>query len=118
MAEITLGGTPVHTIGELPAIGAAAPAFTLTDPDLGSLATAFVLCANDPVGVAGGVELLQRDYDVHVDVIAGPATDNRVGTRFIEAAVGVPALNARTAPERLAGHVIALLESARPESSP
>ncbi len=37
MAEITLGGTPVHTIGELPAIGAAAPAFTLTDPDLGTL---------------------------------------------------------------------------------
>ncbi len=37
MAEITLGGKPVHTIGELPVVGAAAPAFTLADPDLGAV---------------------------------------------------------------------------------
>ena len=37
MAEITLGGKPVHTVGDLPAVGAAAPAFSLTDPDLGDV---------------------------------------------------------------------------------
>lgn len=34
MAEITLSGNPVHTVGELPAIGSPAPAFTLTGTDL------------------------------------------------------------------------------------
>jgi thioredoxin-dependent peroxiredoxin len=34
MAEITLGGNPVHTSGELPEVGSAAPEFTLTGNDL------------------------------------------------------------------------------------
>jgi thiol peroxidase len=34
MAEITLGGNPVHTGGSLPAAGAPAPDFTLTGGDL------------------------------------------------------------------------------------
>jgi thiol peroxidase len=34
MAEITLGGNPVHTIGELPAAGTPAPAFALTGINL------------------------------------------------------------------------------------
>ncbi|AUC76169.1 thiol peroxidase [Olleya sp. Bg11-27] len=34
MAKITLGGTPVETIGNLPEIGAQAPDFTLTASDL------------------------------------------------------------------------------------
>ncbi|MGE5210827.1 MAG: thiol peroxidase [Acidobacteriota bacterium] len=34
MAEVTLGGNPVHTSGELPAVGAAAPAFSLVGADL------------------------------------------------------------------------------------
>ena len=33
MASTALGGNPVHTIGELPAVGATAPAFTLTASD-------------------------------------------------------------------------------------
>lgn len=82
----------------------------LADPDLGHLGSAFVLCANDPVGVTGGVELLARDYGVRPDVIAGPATDNRVGTRFVENAVGIPAFNARTSGDALADHVVALVQ--------
>lgn len=35
MAQITLRGTPVNTVGELPAVGAPAPGFTLTGADLG-----------------------------------------------------------------------------------
>jgi thiol peroxidase len=37
MAEITLRGNPIHTIGELPAVGAPAPAFTLTAGDLSDI---------------------------------------------------------------------------------
>lgn len=36
MADITLGGNPCRTCGELPAVGAAAPEFELTTTDLGS----------------------------------------------------------------------------------
>lgn len=39
MAQITMGGNPVTTVGDLPAAGAAAPAFTLTTHDLGTLAS-------------------------------------------------------------------------------
>lgn len=34
MATITLGGEEIHTVGELPAVGEAAPAFELTNTDL------------------------------------------------------------------------------------
>jgi thioredoxin-dependent peroxiredoxin len=34
MAQITLKGNPIHTSGELPKVGAAAPAFTLVKTDL------------------------------------------------------------------------------------
>jgi thiol peroxidase len=34
MAEVTLGGNPVHTSGDLPAVGAAAPGYSLVGADL------------------------------------------------------------------------------------
>lgn len=37
MAEITLGGTPVSTVGTLPPVGSAAPDFTLVGADLGEI---------------------------------------------------------------------------------
>jgi thiol peroxidase len=37
MAEVTLRGTPIHTNGELPAVGSPAPAFTLVGGDLGEV---------------------------------------------------------------------------------
>ena len=40
MAQITLRGNPIHTIGELPAVGAPAPGFTLTGADLGEVGSA------------------------------------------------------------------------------
>ncbi|TXI36567.1 MAG: thiol peroxidase [Mycobacterium sp.] len=40
MAEITLGGNTVHTVGELPAVGTRAPEFTLTGTDLGTVFSA------------------------------------------------------------------------------
>ncbi len=72
----------------------------LEDPELGKLPAAFVLCANDPVGCYGGVELLRNRFGIEVDVVAGPATDNNVGTRFVKTQLGLPAWNAQThAPE-------------------
>ncbi|VEG55140.1 peroxiredoxin [Mycolicibacterium aurum] len=35
MAQITLRGNPINTVGELPAVGSAAPGFTLVGTDLG-----------------------------------------------------------------------------------
>jgi thiol peroxidase len=37
MAQVTLGGNPVNTSGELPSVGSAAPSFTLTGGDLGDV---------------------------------------------------------------------------------
>lgn len=39
MAQITLRGNPVNTIGDLPAVGSAAPAFALTGTDLGTVSS-------------------------------------------------------------------------------
>jgi thiol peroxidase len=40
MAEITLRGNPIHTSGELPAVGSPAPAFTLTGGNLADVTAA------------------------------------------------------------------------------
>ena len=40
MAEVTLGGTPVHTSGDLPEVGGPAPSFSLVGTDLGEVTTA------------------------------------------------------------------------------
>jgi thioredoxin-dependent peroxiredoxin len=37
MAQITLRGNPINTVGELPAVGSPAPSFTLTGTDLGEV---------------------------------------------------------------------------------
>lgn len=80
------------------------------NPALRSLGTAFLLCANDPVGVVGGVQNLASEYGIPVDVVLGPATDNAVGVRFVATATGLPGINARNDPGVLAAHVLSLLE--------
>jgi thiol peroxidase len=40
MAQVTLKGNPIHTSGELPAVGAPAPAFKLTTAELGDVTLA------------------------------------------------------------------------------
>ncbi|WP_040493524.1 thiol peroxidase [Ilumatobacter nonamiensis] len=39
MAEVTLGGNPVNTSGDLPEVGGSAPSFTLVGNDLGEVAS-------------------------------------------------------------------------------
>ena len=82
----------------------------LADAEVRAVLTAVVLAANDPVAAWGGVEILRRDYGIEPVAVTGPATDNLVGTRQIEARLGVPAVNARGDGERLAAVVRAALE--------
>jgi hypothetical protein len=77
----------------------------LSEPAFRERAAALVLCANDPVGAWGGVELLRRDFGWGVDVVSGPATDNEVGCRYVREELKVPALNARTHGPDLAARV-------------
>ena len=39
MATTSLGGNPVHTVGDLPAVGTQAPAYTLTGADLADVSS-------------------------------------------------------------------------------
>lgn len=78
----------------------------LADPDLMALKCAFVFCANDPVGVSGGVRYLKEAFGIDPDLITGPATDNRVGVRFVERDIGIPALNARTDPKAVGDFIL------------
>jgi DNA-directed RNA polymerase subunit RPC12/RpoP len=55
--------------------------FLPREKDLKAWGAAFVLCANDPVGVVGGVKHFRTAFSLDVDVVTGPATDNCVGTR-------------------------------------
>lgn len=73
----------------------------LADEALRELAGAFVFCANDPVGAAGGLRYLKETFGIEANVVTGPATDNRVGVRFVEQVLGVPAANARAQPDAL-----------------
>lgn len=82
----------------------------LADRELQEWGKVHVLCANDPVGVAGALLHFRNAFELEVDVVTGPATDNRVGTRFVES-LGVPASNARTNAKRLGDLV---LEKIRP----
>lgn len=81
----------------------------LRDEALRGAFTAVVLAANDPVAALGGVRLLREEYGITPVAVTGPATDNLAGTRIIEERLGVPAINARTAGEKLAEVVLAQL---------
>lgn len=67
----------------------------LHDKKVMSRVSCLVLCANDPVGAWGGVQVLKNEYGLKVDVVTGPTTDNDAGTKAISQQLGVPAINAR-----------------------
>jgi hypothetical protein len=100
-------GRPDAIVAELGdgLLGAYGVAAILDDPAIRKAMTAVVLAANDPVAAWGGVRMLRERFGIEPVVVTGPATDNIAGTRIIEEAVGVPAINARTDGERLAALV-------------
>jgi len=66
----------------------------LSDPAFSSAIKALVLCAQDPVGVWGAVQLLKDRWKLRPSVISGPVTDSPVGQRFCREEMGLPAWNA------------------------
>jgi len=80
-------------------IGAYGVRSVLEDAQFRSLIRAHVLCANDLVAAWGGVQFL-NGLGLKVDVMAGPATDNDVGIRYIQTDLGIPAANARVEADR------------------
>ncbi len=80
-------------------IGAYGVRPVLVDAEIRSLFRAHVLCANDLVAAWGGIQFL-KGLSLDVDVIAGPATDNDVGIRYITNDLRIPAANARVEPDR------------------
>lgn len=90
----------------------------LADSGLRAAGCAFVLCANDPVGVSGGIAELRSQYGISLACVAGPATDNRVGHRFVEKMGSVPH-NARVDPRALGEYILGIVQQARkPASKP
>jgi len=77
----------------------------LSSPDLMAPARAHVMCANDPVGAWGAAEYMQKELGIGLTVITGPTTDNSVGRDFVTKRLGLPAVNARTEGDKLAGVV-------------
>ena len=77
----------------------------LSTPDLMGPARAHVMCANDPVGAWGAAEYMKKELGIDLTVITGPTTDNSVGRDFVTKRHGLPAVNARTEGDKLAGVV-------------
>lgn len=66
----------------------------LRDTELMSVGAAYVMAAPDPVACWGAAELMQREYQLPITAITGPATDNEVGQVYIASQLGLAAHNA------------------------
>lgn len=77
----------------------------LGDTELMKAAGAIVMCANDPVGAWGAQRVMTERFGLGIDVVTGPATDNAVGTGFVERELKLTAINARTHPEEFGAFV-------------
>jgi hypothetical protein len=86
----------------------------LRDPEIRAALSAVVLCANDPVGAWGGVQLLREEFDIEPKVLTGPATDNDVGIDIIRQRCGLPAVNALTHSTELGDLLCTQLGLAKP----
>lgn len=72
----------------------------LQDPEIQAATKAHVLCAHDPVGALGGKDVCDR-FGLQIDMVAGPTTDNQVGTDFIRNELGLKTANAKMNGKRL-----------------
>lgn len=82
----------------------------LSDKEMMRCARAIVMCANDPVGAWGAQRAMAERFGLKIDIITGPATDNAVGTGFVERELKLTAINARTHPEEFGAFVAAQLK--------
>ncbi len=68
----------------------------LHDADIAAALSCVILCANDPVGATGGVELLRNEFNLDTNLVTGPSTDNQVGRNIVLKRLEVDAINAIT----------------------
>ncbi len=88
----------------------------LQDMELQRLTAAHVLAATDLAGAWAADQLFRTRYRSGLAAVVGPATDTEVGRRYIQNTLGVPAVNARAEPERLARLVADRVARATPVS--
>lgn len=74
----------------------------LHDKKIMTRSSCIVLCANDPVGAWGAIEILRNDFSIEVDVVTGPTTDNEAGLKALSSKLKIKAINARTNGTKLA----------------
>jgi hypothetical protein len=82
----------------------------LSDGILGRHFAAVVLCACDPVGAWGGVQILKEKFNLPVDVVSGPTTDNTAGSGFITEKMKMAAINAMRQGEELGSLILERLD--------
>ncbi|MCP4000683.1 MAG: molybdopterin-guanine dinucleotide biosynthesis protein B [Gammaproteobacteria bacterium] len=82
----------------------------LKDTEFCEILSCLVLCANDPVGATGGVDLLKSEFHLKTDLVTGPATDNEVGCDIIKKRSNVPAINGITNATELGDVVAGILK--------
>jgi hypothetical protein len=74
----------------------------LEDEEIRAATKCHVLTANDLVAAWGAKQIMQGELGLEIGVMAGPATDNDVGVRYVEDTLGIPAANARSDGAKLA----------------
>ncbi len=74
----------------------------LEDDELKRKTRCHVLTANDLVAAWGGWRLMREELGLQLHVMAGPATDNEVGSHYVAEELHIAAANARTEGEKLA----------------
>lgn len=87
-------------------VGGYAVDSVLKDAEIKSAMLSFVFCANDYVGVVGGMTVL-KNFGITIDVIAGSVTDSQMGEDFVQSEFGLNAGNARRDGKRLFEMIIA-----------
>jgi hypothetical protein len=81
----------------------------LKDAAISEALSCLILCANDPVGASGGVDILRNEFDLKTHLVTGPATDNDVGCNIIKNRLNIPAINAITHAVELGDEVASIL---------
>ena len=64
-----------------------------SDPEIAAAISCNIVCAIDPVG-AWGITTLMKEKGIGVDLVAGPVTDNKVGTDFVREKLNCTGINA------------------------
>nr|BCX01429.1 MAG: hypothetical protein KatS3mg041_1475 [Bacteroidota bacterium] len=81
----------------------------LMDKELRALTAAHVVAATDLAGAWAADYLFRTRYRSPITAIVGPVTDNAVGKRYIQNALGIPAYNAQQEPDALVNCVMRAL---------